>query len=260
VHRTHFEQRADRSDRRTFIVSDRSQSTNAPHASSTGQPTTPSVSQIAAELKAVNAAERRGEPFVAGRDGAGAQFLVELVPDRWRLTVGRRDESDIPLPWDPEVSRAHALLERLADEWTVVDEGLSRNGTFVNGARVTGRQRLRNGDRVCVGATVLTFRDPGQDEAESTIRVRPASGSATLTPTQRQVLIALCRPLFSSAFATPATNRQIAAEVYLSVDAVKAHLRGLFERFSLADLPQNEKRARLAASVLADGILTPRDF
>jgi hypothetical protein len=218
------------------------------------------VSQVAAELQAVNAAERRGEPFLAGRDGDGAQFLVELSVERWRMTVGRHDHSDIRLAWDREVSRAHALLERLGDQWTVVDEGLSRNGTFLNGTRVTGRHRLRNGDRICFGATVFTFRDPAQDEAESTARVRPAGGSAPLTPTQRQVLIALCRPLFTSESTTPATNRDIAAEVYLSVDAVKAHLRGLFDRFGLAELPQNEKRGRLAATALADGILTPRDF
>ena len=63
-----------------------------------------------------------------------------------------------------------------------------------------------------------------------------------------------------SAFATPATNRQVADEVFLSVDAVKAHLRVLFERFGLGELPQNEKRARLAATVLATGALSPRDF
>jgi DNA-binding NarL/FixJ family response regulator len=60
--------------------------------------------------------------------------------------------------------------------------------------------------------------------------------------------------------ATPATNRQIADQVFLSVDAVKAHLRVLFDRFGLSDLPQNEKRARLAAMILAGGALTPRDF
>ena len=48
--------------------------------------------------------------------------------------------------------------------------------------------------------------------------------------------------------------------MYLSLDAVKAHLRGLFERFGYADLPQNEKRARLAARALNDGILSPSDF
>ena len=64
----------------------------------------------------------------------------------------------------------------------------------------------------------------------------------------------------SSRFVTPATNKQIAEEVFLSVDAVKAHLRILFERLGLEALPQNGKRARLAARVLLDGVLQPHDF
>ncbi|MBV9414622.1 MAG: hypothetical protein JO363_06555, partial [Solirubrobacterales bacterium] len=63
-----------------------------------------------------------------------------------------------------------------------------------------------------------------------------------------------------SASAIPATNRQIAEEVYLTVDAVKAHLRVLFERYGLSQLPQNEKRARLVVAVLDAGVLAPRDF
>jgi DNA-binding NarL/FixJ family response regulator len=74
------------------------------------------------------------------------------------------------------------------------------------------------------------------------------------------VLVALCRPVNDSAFATPATNREIADEVMLSVDAVKAQLRVLFDRFGLETLPQNQKRARLAASTLVGGLLSPRDF
>ena len=77
---------------------------------------------------------------------------------------------------------------------------------------------------------------------------------------QRKVLIALCRPVHESASATAATNRQIAEDVYLTVDAVKAHLRVLFDRYGLSDLPQNEKRARLVATVLDAGVLAPRDF
>ena len=77
---------------------------------------------------------------------------------------------------------------------------------------------------------------------------------------QRKVLIALVRPVHESASATPATNRQIAEEVFLTVDAVKAHLRVLFERYGLSELPQNEKRARLVATVLDAGVLLPRDF
>ena len=86
------------------------------------------------------------------------------------------------------------------------------------------------------------------------------SGQLTLTETQRRVLVALCRPLQDSAYATPATNREIADEIHLSVDAVKAHLRVLFERLGIDGLPQNQKRARLAAVALVDGLVRRHDF
>jgi hypothetical protein len=38
------------------------------------------------------------------------------------------------------------------------------------------------------------------------------------------------------------------------------HLRALFTKFELSDLPQNEKRARLAESVLRLGVITERDL
>jgi hypothetical protein len=41
---------------------------------------------------------------------------------------------------------------------------------------------------------------------------------------------------------------------------VKAHLRGLFERYGYGELPQNEKRSRLVSTVLSTGVLAPRDF
>jgi hypothetical protein len=77
---------------------------------------------------------------------------------------------------------------------------------------------------------------------------------------QRKVLIALCRPVVEASSATPATNPQIAAEVFLSVDAVKAHLRILFDRFGLGDLPQNEKRGRLVSMALSAGVVAQHDF
>ena len=58
------------------------------------------------------------------------------------------------------------------------------------------------------------------------------SAAATVSPAQRRVLVALCRPYKDGAdFATPATNSEIGAELHLSVDAVKTHLRALFEKF-----------------------------
>jgi pSer/pThr/pTyr-binding forkhead associated (FHA) protein len=212
-----------------------------------------------AELKLRLEAERRGRPFLLFEDGGGRQVIREL-PDGASLTVGRRPDNDVPLEWDLEVSRVHARLEPVGGEWTVLDDGLSRNGTFVNGERVAGRRRLHDGDRLVFGETPVLFRSPGDGRWQSTAAVRLGGDRMPLTPAQRRVAIALCRPLKDSAYAAPASNREIADAVYLSVDAVKAHLRVLFERFGLDGLPQNQKRARLAQMLLVDGILAERDF
>jgi hypothetical protein len=219
-----------------------------------------SAAQIASELKALIAAEHSGEPFIHARARDGGQQIFALPHGSWRSTIGRHEECDIPLGWDPKISRVHALLERVGAQWTFVDDGLSRNGSFVDSARLIGRHTLKDGDRLCLGDTVLIYHDPAVRDAASTARESSQLQSVPLSATQRKILIALCRPVSDSAFATPATNRQIAGEVFLSVDAVKAHLRVLFERFGLNELPQNEKRARLASTVLATGVLSPRDF
>jgi pSer/pThr/pTyr-binding forkhead associated (FHA) protein len=207
------------------------------------------------EVKARLDAERRGEPFLLYRDGDGGQVIVPLTGP---ATVGRRPERDVALSWDGEVSRLHAQLEPVGPDWTVVDDGLSRNGTFVNGERVSGRRRLRDGDRLVFGDTPVTFRAPA-DAADSTAAIKTVA-VPPLTEAQRKILVALCRPLKDTAYATPATNRDIAAEVHLSVDAVKAHLRVIFERFGLDHLPQNQKRARLAATALVNGVVRQHDF
>ena len=214
----------------------------------------------AAELKAQLALERRGEPFLLYRTRDGSQCLFELEPAASPVTIGRRAEAALALTWDSEVSRLHSTIERIGADWVLIDDGLSRNGSYVNGARMLGRHRLEDGDRLCFGETAILYRDPGGGNSHSTSPLPPSALTIPLTPTQRKVLIALCRPVNASAFASPATNREIAEEVFLSVDAVKAQLRVLFERFGLEALPQNQKRARLAASALVGGVLSPRDF
>ena len=211
-----------------------------------------------AELKARLEAERRGTPFLLFFDGAGQQVLRELAVEQ-PITIGRGADCDVGLGWDREVSRLHAQLEPVGAHWVLVDDGLSRNGSFVNGERVVGRRLLRDGDRLCFGETPVIYRASANAGASSTIGVTTSPAAVHLTPTQRRILVALCRPVRDSAFATPSTNREIADEVSLSVDAVKAHLRTLFERFGLEDLPQNQKRARLAAIALLQGIVTQRD-
>ena len=217
--------------------------------------------RTAVELQQLLVAERTGRPFLVWRSGDGAQRILELEPERWRVTVGREPEADVPLEHDRQVSRVHALLERVGQEWTLTDDGLSRNGSFVNGARLVGRHRLANQDRLCFGRTEIRFcHSPPDARADLTASAEAGPASLPLSPMQRRVLVALCRPVHESESATPATNRKIAAEVSLSVNAVKAHLRVLFERFGLEGLPQNEKRAQLAAVALVTGTLEPRDF
>jgi pSer/pThr/pTyr-binding forkhead associated (FHA) protein len=220
----------------------------------------PVPAETAVELKARIEAERRGLPFLVYRGEDGMQLIRPLGAAARRLTVGRTEAADVDLGFDPEVSRLHAELARLGADWVLGDDGLSRNGSFVNGERVVGRRRLRDGDALRFGATVVVFRDP-RDAAEETAAAADEAEAARLTDAQRRVLVALCRPFREgSEFASPATNRQIAAEVHLSVDAVKAHLRALFERFQVGELPQNRKRTRLAELAMRSGAVSPRDL
>lgn len=211
------------------------------------------------ELSRMIAAERAGRPFVAYRDVEAVLRVVELGGDR--VCIGRDVGNDLVLPWDVEVSRVHALLEPLAGTWTVVDDDLSRNGTFVNGLRVRGRRRLNDRDVVRFGVTQLLYRDPA-DQAGATPRVSGHAAVAAITAGQRRVLVALCRPLLDAVEpgATPPSNSELAGSLGVSTEAVRSHLKTLFKLFEVPDLPQNRKRAELARRALASGVVVPRDL
>ena len=211
------------------------------------------------ELRERIAAEREGVPFLVLRDEAAKQRIVGLVPGT-TTTIGRSTECDVSLPWDQEVSRLHAELQMIGDQWVLVDDGLSSNGTFLGDERITTRRRLADGDVFRVGATAIAFRHPLARGSGTTRAQQPAT-AVSVTPAQRRVLIALCRPYKGGAnFATPATNPQIAEELYLSVAAVKSHLRALTRAFGIDDLPQQEKRQRLVAMALQLGVVKERDL
>ena len=105
----------------------------------------PTANQSPCELKHQLELERQGRPFVVFRNGEGKLVVVPLPGGR-EITIGRRADSKISLAWDQAVSRLHAELECVGDEWLLVDDGLSRNGTFVNDECVAGRRRLIDGD------------------------------------------------------------------------------------------------------------------
>jgi pSer/pThr/pTyr-binding forkhead associated (FHA) protein len=212
----------------------------------------------ASELQLVVRQERLEAAFLLHRDAAGALQVTSLDREG-PLTVGRRASCDVAFEWDHEVSRTHAILERVGGEWTVSDDGLSRNGTFVNGERLRARQRLRDGDVLRVGAAAIAYRLPIEGASAATAEAKGLD-AVPLSDTQRRILIALCRPYAAGGFATPASNQEVAGEVHLSLDAVKNHLRVLYQRFEIGHLAQNRKRARLAECALKLGLVTERDI
>jgi DNA-binding CsgD family transcriptional regulator len=209
------------------------------------------------ELKAVLDAERHGTPFLVYRDGAGDLRLTPLEGLE-RFSIGRVAGNDLALEWDPQVSRSHAQLQRVGLDWTLADEGLSRNGSHVNGERIVNRRRLNDGDVVRIGETAVVFRAPGPG-AVTTLAAK-AVQVVRLTDAERRVLVALCAPLVAGGPApAPATNREIAAALHLSIDGVKTHVRSLFGKLGVADLPQYQKRTELARRALESGLVGRAD-
>jgi hypothetical protein len=198
--------------------------------------------------------------FLVYRDGDERQRTFPLDAVDERVRIGRGAAADLRLAWDREVSRIHAEVERLGGGWAVVDDGLSTNGTFINGERILGRRRLASGDELRIGTSRLVFRSMSRED--SLTLVPDLEGPPVdLSRMQREVLIALCRPYRQPATqGMPATNQRIADEIHISVAAVKSHLRALFEKFAIADLPQNQKRTRLAVLAGERGVVSDRDF
>jgi pSer/pThr/pTyr-binding forkhead associated (FHA) protein len=117
-----------------------------------------SPAEIAARLEA----ERSGRPHLVLRDAGRVQIIFTLGVGPERLTIGRGEGAEVQIHWDKDASRAHAELERIGGVWTLSDDGLSRNGTFVNDRPVEGRRRLMDGDLVRCGDTLLLFVSPFQ--------------------------------------------------------------------------------------------------
>jgi len=204
----------------------------------------------------VGAAPEHGDAYLARGNTWGEQQRWQLPPEGGAVTIGRASSADVCLSEDRQVSRVHAVLERVAGLWTIVDDGLSRNGTFLNGRRLAHRARLRDRDKIRIGETVLMFCAPPQTVSPQTVAGGMLPAVARLTEAQRSVLVALCRPYQDARpYASPASNQQIANELFLSLDAVKTHLRVLFHKFGIENLPQNQKRARLAEMALELGLV-----
>jgi phosphoserine phosphatase RsbU/P len=102
---------------------------------------------------------------IQGGDGSRQRF--PLVKER--ITVGRARTSDVFLP-DQWLSRHHAEIRRRNGEFFLADLD-SKNGTLLNGQRVTEERRLRHGDVIALGEHQLTFSV--EDEEQVTDEIEP---------------------------------------------------------------------------------------
>lgn len=179
------------------------------------------------------------------------------VLDDDRATVGRDPSNVVALPWDATVSSMHAVLERYPAGWAIRDVG-SSNGTFLNGERLVGEHRLRDRDEIRVGATRLVFRTRQGSELTETTR---ADGPPVLTPREKDVLVALCRPILgaSETFSHPASVRQLAERLVVSEAAVKFHLGNLYAKFGLEETGDS-RRVRLANEAIRRRAVTLADL
>ncbi|HKE98628.1 MAG TPA: FHA domain-containing protein [Actinomycetes bacterium] len=173
-----------------------------------------------------------------------------------RLTVGRDDDNEVPLPADRRVSRVHAAFEQYSTGWCVHDLG-SRNGTFVNNERVWRERVLHDGDEVRVGETALTYR------ADRTKGAHPVTeggtGMVRLTPREYEVLVSLCVPLLSGdLFTEPASTREVAETLVITEAAVKQHLLHLYDKLGIHD--GERRRARLANESFRRGVISLGDL
>ena len=175
-----------------------------------------------------------------------------------RVTVGKASTNLVSLKHDSTVSRVHAVLENLGFAWSIRDVG-SRNGTYLNGEKISAERVLRSGDELRVGKSRLIFWEVKQaDEAsvnEATVAAEPTQPTPRLTRRELEVLMVLCRPLVSDdPFPEPASVRRMALELFVTEAAIKQHLQNLYDKFAI--LTEGERRVRLANEAIRRGAVT----
>ena len=119
-----------------------------------------------------------GTVIVEGAACGPSRFL--LVADGWEFAIpagevliGRGPECALRLP-SSGVSRIHASLQ-VDDRGAVLRDRDSKNGTWVNGARIAAPVTLREGDEVVIDSDRFVFRSSATMESTHTASPRPFS-------------------------------------------------------------------------------------
>ncbi|HEX7151346.1 MAG TPA: FHA domain-containing protein [Thermoanaerobaculia bacterium] len=120
------------------------------------------VDGAAAEVPRTTAARSAPLAGTLTPDG-GAEVHLLLDPE---YTIGR-DKSNTIVIADGSVSSKHARIERTGDGF-ILEDLQSRNGSYVNGERITARRPLKDGDLVRLGKVILTFNLAAEAKAGDT--------------------------------------------------------------------------------------------
>jgi len=132
-----------------------------------------------------------------------------LPPPEVMIVIGRGEEAG----WiilDEDLSRAHAEIHRGWDGVAIVDRG-SKNGTIVDGTKITARTPLRDGVLIELGNVALRFRDPAE---------RHLRGEATNAATPRAVRAADRAPITAAPRAPASSSWPFAVAVAIAGLAV----------------------------------------
>jgi DNA-binding winged helix-turn-helix (wHTH) protein len=101
----------------------------------------------------------------------------EVALGRGEYAIGRTASAAVHVE-DPSVSREHAKIVDDGTAVTLIDQG-SKNGTFVNGRRISEPTVLRGGDVIGIGSVAVVFRDGRASESTLTIGGVPEFAGST---------------------------------------------------------------------------------
>jgi S1-C subfamily serine protease/pSer/pThr/pTyr-binding forkhead associated (FHA) protein len=185
--------------------------------------------------------------------------------DAGRIRIGRGKECELrPVSSeDTSVSRVHAELVLKPDGSVVVRDAQSRNGTFLNGAPVSGEQAVKRGDRIQLGPTgpdlsVTTLRRPGEEEAPPKKSEAAERAAAKMGAPRRSFGGKGATIFFSEMFeeTSKKANRRVRIVIWSTVVIIAGGVGGaLYYKGQLEQQLQQELDTRLAEQqALADSV------
>lgn len=140
------------------------QVTLPPAETSLEENTDSGIIEIKMIKKVLSALDTEKFPILEGISPPVEGKRVAFTEDIQELVIGRDEDCPFSIPTSV-ISRRHAVLHKKWGGVTVTDLK-SKNGTFVNGKKITERL-LKDGDTVTLGNIALAFRNPQEIDMEA---------------------------------------------------------------------------------------------